>query len=109
MPFAILTDEQRPRKLFHEGLSCGAAAEAEQAGWTLVDVRSMPQANDEDRRAAVKAVLEGIRVGSIIPDPKKLKFLDLEARVLGMIGGKAPASGSGNDDDTIETLLGGKP
>jgi hypothetical protein len=104
MAWPILLEHERPKNLYHEGASCTLAAEAVQAGWTLVDVRSMPSKNDEERRTVLKCILEGIRMGSIIPDPKKLKFLELEAKVLGMIGGKGLSSDP-PDDEEVNALL----
>jgi hypothetical protein len=50
----------------------------------IVDIRLMPNRTDADRAESVKAALEGVRVGSIKCDPRKLKFYELEARVYGL-------------------------
>lgn len=75
-----------------------------ESGWKLVDVRLMPNKTDEDRRACVKAWLEGIRSGTIEVEIKRLKFIELEAKVLGMIGGKAPTSDLPDRTDFNELL-----
>lgn len=59
-------------------------------GWEPVDVRLMANKTDEDRRNTVRATLEGVRMGTIEPDVKRLKFLELEAKILGMLGTKTP-------------------
>ena len=43
---------------------------------------------DEQKRQAIFDYLEQIRLGLRDPEPSKLKFLELEAKCLGMISGK---------------------
>ena len=57
-------------------------------GWLVVDVRTMPNRSDADRAEGVKAFLEGVRVGSIEPDKDQLRYLELEARICGLLSGK---------------------
>ena len=108
MEFPTVPEEQKPKTLFHEGMPDAVRYEAEMAGWFPQDVRLMPTKTDADRVAIVKAVLEGVRIGTIEADPKRLRFLELECKVLGMIGGKAMSSEPPNDDDVNELLGQGK-
>ena len=57
-------------------------------GWRVRDPRTLPTRSDADRAEGLKAVLEGIRVGSITPDREKLRWSELEAKVYGLLTGK---------------------
>lgn len=67
-------------------------------GWDVIDVRTMPNVSDADRAEGVKAFLEGVRVGSIEPDKDQLKYLELEARICGLLSNKNRA------DDMVPTV-----
>ena len=83
---------QRPKRLPHTGITVHLSVKAKNSGWKPVDIRLMPNETDGDRAEAVKAYLEGIRLGTIDPDPKILKFLELEARIYGLSSGKSVAA-----------------
>lgn len=77
--------EMRPKKLFVDmSIEPQELAEFGTKGWFIVDVRLLPNLTDADRAESVKATLEGVRVGSIKCDPRKLKYFELEARVYGL-------------------------
>lgn len=99
---------ERPKKLFVEqSIPVVDAAVFESKGWTIIDVRMLPNSSDADRAETVKALLEGIRVGTIEPDPKRLKFLELEAAVYGLKNSKGASTAKKDETDTddIEKLL----
>jgi len=84
-------EEQRPKKLFHAGLVTPEVDVVLIAkGWLPVDVRLLPNRTDVDRAESLKDWLEGVRLGTIEPDPKAAKFVELEARVYGLAQGKGP-------------------
>lgn len=60
-------------------------SELKRGGWNPIDIRLLPQESEGDRKAAVMSYLEGVRVGSIIPERNQFKFVELEARVLGLL------------------------
>jgi len=75
-------NEQRQKKLFHCGLIGEKAAFGLRIkGWDPIDVRLLPNETDEHRRLALKAWLEGIRLGTIELDPRLAKWLELESKV----------------------------
>lgn len=96
---------KKKRKIYHAG--CVDLSNAAELGWEPIDVRLMPNETDDQRRDAVRATLEGIRFGTISADNKQLRALELEARVLGMIGSKAGHDdGHGDmDDEDVNALL----
>ena len=55
----------------------------------------------------VKCLLEGIRVGSISPDKEKMRWLELEAKVYGLLTGKDKLSGKAPkvDQEVLDNLL----
>ena len=57
-------------------------------GWAVIDVRTMANKSDGDRAEGVKAFLEGVRVGSIEPGKDQLRYLELEARICGLLSNK---------------------
>tara|TARA_R110000824_G_scaffold7533_4_gene34223 strand:+ start:2452 stop:2838 length:387 start_codon:yes stop_codon:yes gene_type:complete len=67
-------------------------------GWNVLDVRTMPNQSDGDRAEGVKSFLEGVRVGSIEPEKDQLKYLELEARICGLLSNKNRA------DDMVPTV-----
>lgn len=79
----------RPRALYlSESIGREIFEELKTKGWTPIDVRLMPAASDSDRAEIVRATLEGARVGSLKLSQMQLKFLELEARLCGLIGSK---------------------
>jgi|TARA_R110002012_G_scaffold58368_1_gene151444 hypothetical protein len=69
-------------------------------GWDIIDVRTMPNKSDADRAEGVKAFLEGVRVGSIEPGKDQLRYLELEAKICGLLSNKSRA------DDMVPTVKG---
>ena len=57
-------------------------------GWQVHDIRTLPNRTDADRAESLKSMLEGIRVGSITPDKEKMRWMELEAKVYGLLTGK---------------------
>jgi hypothetical protein len=81
--------EERPKNLFVDyPLDADSRAVLQERGWKALDVRTMPNKTDADRAEGLKAVLEGVRVGSILPDKTRLRWLELEAKVYGLLTGK---------------------
>ena len=93
-------EEERPKALYvYEALPdivCSWLKNKQ--GWDVVDVRVMPNQSDADRAEGVKAFLEGVRVGSIEPDKDQLRYLELEARICGLLSNKNRA------DDMVPTV-----
>lgn len=100
--------EMRPKPLYVNVVLQGNDAELlKSRGWSVQDVRLMAADSDADRASVVKAVLEGVRQGSIQMSPQALKFLELESRVVGLFnqkdGPSEKAALSKNHD--LETIL----
>lgn len=100
----------RPKKLYHCGLDTSGDACLIEKGWAPIDVRLMPNKTDGDRAERLKAMLEGIALGSIEPDPKAAKFVELELRVYKLTSDKVlPAQLKTQDafnvDDDVEDVL----
>jgi hypothetical protein len=99
----IVPTEDRPKRLPHTGLVNALDAEQLRAkGWDPQDVRLMPNRTDADRAECLKAYLEGIRLGTIEPNPKLSKFIEAELRTYGLSQGKAPAGPKSKTTDTAE-------
>jgi hypothetical protein len=97
--------EPRPRQLYvNETITDRELLDNLQGkGWRLVDVRLLPSAD------SLRGTLEGIRLGSIEPDVRALKFLELDARVLGLLHRDAVAQEQEKkvwDEDSLESILG---
>ncbi len=58
------------------------AAKLQAKGWLPIDVRLLANANPDDRRSAWFKWMEGINMGTIDCDAKRLKFFELEGRAL---------------------------
>ena len=81
--------DDRPKDLFVDyPVSQGERLRLLNRGWRVCDTRTLPNRSDADRAEGLKAVLEGIRVGSITPDKEKLRWAELEAKVYGLLTGK---------------------
>ena len=80
---------ERPKNLYlAAGLSPDLSSILEGRGWRVIDVRVLPNQTDGARAEALKATLEGIRQGTIEADKDKLRWLELEAKVYGLLTGK---------------------
>jgi|TARA_Y100000310_G_C20488724_1_gene718070 hypothetical protein len=86
-PLALL--DERPKSLFVDySISGEHCEELADRGWCVCDVRRLPNQTDADRAESLKCLLEGIRVGSITPDKDKMRWMELEAKVYGLLTGK---------------------
>ncbi len=95
--------EQRPQKLYvNVGVDESVRQTLIAKGWLPIDVRILPNKTDGDRSEAFRAYLEGLRIGSILPDPKLKPFLEMEARSYGLHAMKASELGSKHDEDATE-------
>ena len=85
--------EERPKALYvYETLpEIVSAWLKSKQGWDVLDVRVMPNQSDADRAEGVKAFLEGVRVGSIEPGKEQLRYLELEARICGLLSNRSRA------------------
>ena len=79
----------------------------EAKGWNVVDVRFMPTTSDGERVDSVKAWLEGVRLGTIVAEKGVNKFVELEAKALGMLSQKDRSFDNKVvvDVDSLEDLL----
>tara|TARA_Y100000034_G_C6654825_1_gene286783 strand:- start:187 stop:564 length:378 start_codon:yes stop_codon:yes gene_type:complete len=81
--------DSRPKNLFvNYSMPPKARNILYERGWRVRDTRTLPNQTDADRAEGLKAVLEGIRVGSIIPEKEKMRWAELEAKVYGLLTGK---------------------
>jgi len=81
--------EERPKSLFvNYTVDKACRDEMVLRGWAVFDTRTLPNKTDADRAEGLKAILEGIRVGSIEPEREKMRWLELEAKVYGLLTGK---------------------
>lgn len=86
----VLPETLRPKPLYHRSAMTEDMEQALRgAGWLPIDIRTMPETNDDEKILAVKAYLQGIRLGSISA-PTRGYFAELEARVLGLMANKRP-------------------
>lgn len=101
----VVPAEQRPKRLPHIGaITESDSAMLQAKGWEPIDVRLMPNATDAERGMSLKATLEGIRLGTIEAEPKIQKFLDLEARALGLTSARGPSEDKPKDEIDKESL-----
>lgn len=87
--------EKRPRSLFvNYSVPKDMRSQIEGLGWKIVDIRLLSVVDSID------GTLEGIRVGSIIPeDPQGLRqFLELEAKICGKLGKNEPPKSDAEKD-----------
>lgn len=81
----LVPENQRPKPLYHMGQFPEKANKAfERKGWQLVDCRLMENETDGEKAAWVKAVLEGLSVGSIEYTDQIAKTIALLSQVLGL-------------------------
>lgn len=87
----VVPEEQRKKKLFHNRkIGEEDLASLREKGWDPSDVRLLPNGNDGEKAESLKAYLEGLRWGSIINDQAIARYVEIEARVLGLTSGKGP-------------------
>ena len=104
--------DERPKSLFFNQAVPADVGEVLQArGWKVVDVRTLANKSDGDRAEALKANLEGIRLGTIHADKDRLRWLELEAKVYGLLTGKDKIKDlkPNISEDVLEDLLNFKP
>lgn len=83
--------EQRPKKLYHNQKIGEEELEyLEKNGWQPVDVRLLPSDSDADRANALKAYFLGLRLGTVKLQQSVARYVEVEARVLGLTSGKGP-------------------
>ena len=73
-------------------------------GWQPVDVRLLANKTIEERREAVNLTLAAMRIGTIEVSTPKLRAIELEARVLGLLKGDAKEPEEKKADDVIMAL-----
>ncbi len=76
------------------------ASALQERGWDVVDVRTLA-----DPAKALKGRLDGVRQGSIQADQTALKFMELEARTLGLVGTKDQVRTDAPKPEGVEALL----
>ena len=104
--------DERPKSLFFNKAVPTEVGEVLQArGWKVVDVRTLANKSDGDRAEALKANLEGIRLGTIDAEKDRLRWLELEAKVYGLLTGKDKIKDvkPNISEDVLEDLLNFKP
>lgn len=100
--------DDRPKNLFVDyGVSADHCIVLYNRGWLVHDIRSLRNKTDADRAEGLKAVLEGIRVGSIVPDKEKMRWIELEAKVYGLLTGKDKLSSTVPqiNEEVLENIL----
>jgi len=89
--------EQRPQVLYHNtSLTPQEDELLRNKGWIPVDTRLMSSRTDQERIDSIKAVLEGIRRGTIDGDKTLKDFLDIESYTVGIKGKGAQAKDVGD-------------
>ena len=105
----VAPEDERPKSLYiAEGLPDVVVRWLrEQRGWRVVDVRAMPNRSDAERAEGGKAFLEGVRVGSIEPVKELLRYVELEARICGLLSNKQRADDMVPkvEGETLENIL----
>jgi len=102
-------EDERPKALYVSDVLPEKVSSwlEEQQGWLIVDVRTMPNKTDGDRADAVKAFLEGVRVGSIEPGKEQLRYIELESKICGLLSNKQRADDyrPALDEETLDKVL----
>lgn len=81
--------ERRPQRIYIDYFVDAVTKEALNGrGYEVIDVRSLPNSTDGDRAEAVKAYLEGIRLRTILPGEATARYVELEARIYGLLDAK---------------------
>lgn len=103
--------DQRPKRLPHAGIiGKDAAALMRQKGWDPIDIRLLPNSTDVERGICLKACLEGVRLKTIEADASLQRFLDLEARALGLTSNREQREDKPKDaidKDSMQTIFEG--
>ena len=108
--------EQRPKRLPHN-LSIGPEdlQALSEKGWAPVDVRLLPNGSDAERAEGLKSYFEGLRLGTIQVKQAIARYVEVEARVLGLTSGKKPSESDGKskgydgmDFRQLQSRIGGK-
>lgn len=77
-------------------------------GWTVVDVRLLPNSSLQERQALVLAWFEGLRNGTIEPNSRLLDVLEAESKACGLTNLKqAPEQKKDLSEETVDAILGG--
>ena len=106
MSWPVVPDHQRPKPLYHVGMEPQEAAVLLKSGWEPQDVRLLDNETDEEKTLAVRAWLEGVRLGSIDATRGVTKFIEMEARILGLPETKKRVSDAPKTKkETVEALL----
>ena len=88
-------EDQRPKKLYHNHLMDEEDREhLVSLGWDPRDVRLLPSKSDADKAESLKAWLEGLRMGAIKLSQAVARYVEVEARILGLTSGKTPEKGT---------------
>lgn len=82
--FGTLTPPGGAELYLNGGIAQDTRESLETAGWTVVNLLTQLSESDNDRIKSVKNFLQGVRMGSIVPDTDLLKFIDMEAKSLGL-------------------------
>jgi hypothetical protein len=112
LSWPAVPEKQRPKRLYHAGVEPQEFEALISAGWAPEDVRLMASETDEEKASAIKAWLEGVRLGSIEPGKGIMRFVELEARIFGLMEAKgrgAPKDTTLADEDVDELMnIGGR-
>lgn len=95
----IVAESDRPRPLYvRHTLDDKEMAEATSKGWLPTDVRLI-----KDPQEAIKATLEGARIGTIALDDTDLGNLMAEAKVYGLLAAKKQEEESPNEEKKLKS------
>lgn len=101
--------EQRPKALYiADPLSEECREHLRAKGWEPTDVRLLPNRTDGDRAEAVKAYLEGARIGSLTLTKDQRASIELEAKICGLLNNKGIADDQSSrhiESNTLDILL----
>ena len=76
------------------------------AGWVLVDLRSLGSQDFASRTQAVLATLEALRLGCVELSREDLRGLELEARICGLVSSKGVSDEKPKmDDEDMDQVL----
>jgi len=101
-------EDERPKKLPVDfALEKKDAAALIAKGWEPIDVRVLPNKTDGDRAEAVKAYLEGARLGTITLTAPQIRHLELEAKIYGLLSvrNSATLNVEKPESDALDALL----
>lgn len=105
-------DPENPRNdamryLYHQSnLTERQIEELEAKGWVPIDVRLMPDDDDADKKAQIKATMAGVRQGSIELNTTQLRMLSEEMKVFKLNkGDEAEVEVNMQDSEDLEQIL----